>query len=60
MRGQHVDDQPLAVLAVIRDPTYEVEWTGLIKLNNGLPINERGDWIYCNAMVVSFFIHHKH
>lgn len=59
MRRHHIDDQALAVLAVIGRPAYEVKETGLVKSECAVPAVEGRDRIACVAVVVAPFVHHQ-
>lgn len=59
MQRHHINKQPLAILAVIRNPTNEVEWPRPIKPDDTLPVVEGSDWLACVAVVVFILVHHK-
>lgn len=57
--GHDVDDQFLAVDAVIMGSTDEVEWAGPVKIDNALAIVEGCNGPACVTVIVIPFFHTK-
>lgn len=56
----HPDNQPLAGFAVTGLPADEVEESEVIECENRVSVFEFGDWVWCDAVFVIFFVHYQH
>lgn len=59
MRTHHLDNESLAILAVIMNSTDKVDRPWPVKLDNTLAIVEGDDGPACIAMVKTPFVHFK-
>lgn len=59
MRGHNINDHSLAIFAVIRCSTDEVEEARPVKYDSAIPVVTGYDWLAFIAVVVAPFVHHK-
>lgn len=55
---EDVDDQPLAILAVVKGAADEVNGAGAIELDGSAAVGEGGDGVASVAVVVVLLLHH--
>lgn len=55
---EDVDDQPLAILAVVKGAADEVNGAGPIELDGSAAVGEGGDGVASVAVVVVLLLHH--